>query len=697
MNIAHYVLSMSPMKFLKKQSKVPFLRIALSLVGLLGCYLGISSFQDYRQTSDLELLTSGYPRAFFFRRSENVTSDYDTWERTFSRLGGIMGKTQNEELLGRKLSLPFFQKYKREHPLQAVFLHYNGNARDPLDGDAFFDGHWIYYEGTNLLEDINAREGEMMIKVADASLFKMNIGRYNNKNDDLAICKKNKDGSLDWSYAEQLKLVNADYKNNILTVRRAQYGSTSRKFDAANSVVSPHAVEGPWGEKNNLLWLYNHSDVSPRNKDGKTCDDILIQEIASKFKLGGELFVFDGVEFDVLWNELKTENNETSRKADVDANGKGDNGLVKGINVYSVGVFNFCKNLRSAIGPEKLIMADGMTSMFQRGVGYLNGIESEGWPHLKDPEVNDWSGGWNRHLFWNENSFQPSFNYINFKYAQNITPPPIGRQRLGWAVAQMLGVNVTSSGYILEKPADGIRIAINDEFVAGNKQKKYWLGYPKGPTVRLALQQPDLLKNKGIKPDEGFLKNIAGENLAVKLEGNVINLKSSKQGNMKFAIENVPANGPDLMISFKVKCDPRTGYPVNMPRLLNISYKGDAQKIMTFCNGKWFNATFYFRDVKEEKLIVQFDIESNELLSIKDITVHAYPDVAYRLFDNGLVLANPSLKPFEFDLKKIAPGIKLARLQGTAIQDVITNNGKMVSDKLMIGEREGLFLEVTGK
>jgi len=370
---------------------------------------------------------------------------------------------------------------------------------------------------------------------------------------------------------------------------------------------------------------------------------------------------------------------------------------LNGINVYSVGVFNFCKNLRAAMGADKLIMADGMTSMFQRGVGYLNGIESEGWPHLKDPEVNDWSGGWNRHLFWNENSFQPAFNYINFKYAQNITPPPIGRQRLGWAVSQMLDANVTSGGYILEKPVNGIRLAITDEFVAGAKQQKYWLGYPKGPTVRLALQQPDLLKNKGIQPDETFLKTIVGENVAVKMDGNAIALSASKQGNMKFAIENVPTNGSDLMISLKVKCDPRKGYPANMPRLLNVSYKGNAQQNMTFCNGKWFNATFYFRDIKEDKLSLMFDIESNELLMIKDITVHAYPDVAYRIFDNGIVLANPSLKPFEFDLRKIAPGLKLSRVQGTAGQDTDTNNGKMVGDKLMIGEREGLFLQVNGK
>lgn len=71
-----------------------------------------------------------------------------------------------------------------------------------------------------------------------------------------------------------------------------------------------HAVEGPWGEKNNLLWLYNHSTESFKDKQGRTCDDVLIAELASKFAAGGELNAFDGVEFDVLANEFEKSANK---------------------------------------------------------------------------------------------------------------------------------------------------------------------------------------------------------------------------------------------------------------------------------------------------------------------------------------------------------------------------------------------------
>lgn len=668
---------------------------SLFAVATIAVVFACLSFERSSNTKWPSLISDGYPRAFFFRRSENmIVAGYENWEKTFIRLGGIMGKTQNEEIVNRKTSLPFFQKFKQKHPEQAVFLHYNGNGRDPLEGEKFFAGHWLYYEGTPLLESINDNNRQVTIKVKDAAVFKMKTGRLKNKNDELAICALNENGSPDWNYAEQLTLADADYANNTITVNRGRYGTRPLRFEAGKSIVLPHAVEGPWGNESNLLWLYNHSSTSPKDKNGKTCDDILIEDIASKFKTKGELSMFDGVEFDVLWNELKNENNLSARKIDVDGDGKGDNGIVNGVNVYSIGVFDFCRNFRDAMGPDKMIMADGMTYMFQRGVGYLNGIESEGWPHLKDPEVSDWSGGWNRHLFWNENSFRPAFSFINFKYAQNIIPAPLGRQRLVWAVSQLLDASITGGGYILEKPVNGIKLAINDEFVAGDRQQKSWLGFPKGPAVRLALHQPDLLKDKGRNPDKAFLNNITGENLDIKLDKNAIRIQSAKKGNLKFSLKDIPASGPDLMVSLKIRCDPRIGYPAKMPRLLHVSYDADPQRNMSFCNDKWFTATFYFRDVKEDKLSLLFDLESNESLLIKDITAHAYPDVVFRVFDNGVVLANPSLHPFTFDLAKVAPGIKLHRLQGTESQDRITNNGQPVGDKITIAEREGLFLQV---
>ncbi len=138
------------MRALKKAGKIVLMLISV------GCFFITVSFIKNKKIARPTLMNAGYPRAFFFRRSEDlITAGYENWEKTFNRLGGIMGKTLNEELVNRKISLPFFQKFKQNNPTQAVFLHYNGNARDPLDGEIFFPGYWLYYEGTPLLQNID--------------------------------------------------------------------------------------------------------------------------------------------------------------------------------------------------------------------------------------------------------------------------------------------------------------------------------------------------------------------------------------------------------------------------------------------------------------------------------------------------------------------------------------------------------------
>ncbi len=640
-----------------------------------------------------ELFTEGYPRAFFFRQSESLTKlGYDDWNKTFNRLGGIIGKCLNEEIPERDTNIPFFTQFKLEHPGQLVMLHYNGNGRDPRDnGYKFYAGHWLYFEGVKNRSEIKEEEGICEIEVEDAGIFKTKIGRYENANEDIGICRLTEDGKPDWDYSEQVQLVSVNLKKNTIKVRRAQYGSGAKQFDAGLALVSPHVTEGPWGENNNIMWLYNHSTYCPKDKYGKTCDDILVEELVERLSSNGELACFDGVEFDVLWNEV---NHATfGRKVDTNADGKGDNGIINGVNEYSAGVFNFCKQLREKIGPEKLIMADGMTSQFQRGINYLNGIESEGWPIHRDPEIKDWSGGWNRHLFWNQNAFQPAFSFINFKYIKNTELPPEGRQRLVWAVAQLLDARITHSGYTIKRPEDGIHRSIIDEFVAGGRQQKYWLGKPLGETVRIALQQNDLLKGNGTKLTDEFLKKFSGDNAIFGKDGNSIKISARNNENCVFSINKIPCDGPDLLVSVKLKCDPRRGYPEEMPRLLNVSESNNPYKLMSFVNGDWFHATFYFRDVQEKTIDLNFEMESNEPFWMKEFTVHAYPDVAYRKFENGLVLVNPSHHNYTFNISEIGGENPYYHLQATLGQDTKVNNGQKVGKTLTLQEREGMFLE----
>jgi acyl-CoA reductase-like NAD-dependent aldehyde dehydrogenase len=47
---------------------------------------------------------------------------------------------------------------------------------------------------------------------------------------------------------------------------------------------------------------------------------------------------------------------------------------------------------------------------------------------------------------------------------------------------------------------------------------------------------------------------------------------------------------------------------------------------------------------------------------------------------------------YDFDLRKIAPGVRYRRLRGSSQQDPTTNNGRPVGDTVTLAPRDGLFL-----
>jgi len=89
---------------------------------------------------------------------------------------------------------------------------------------------------------------------------------------------------------------------------------------------------------------------------------------------------------------------------------------------------------------------------------------------------------------------------------------------------------------------------------------------------------------------------------------------------------------------------------------------------------------------------LHLEIEGGAPLWLSRLAAYAYPDVMYREFENGLVLANPSLRAFTFDLAKLLPNRTWRRLRGSPLQDPQTNNGARVAGAVTLGARDALFL-----
>ena len=826
----------------------------------------------------LRIYEDKYPRVFFFRQSEGMAANqrlsYEYWENTFDRLMGIEGKVLEEEVPGRSIrNIEFFTRFKKHHPDQLVLLHFNGNARDPrFDSGRFFAGHWVYYHGARILSDVAAEKGESEIRVSDSTLFRVKMGRYRNANEDIGLCMLDENGRPNWHTSEQVQLVSIDHSRNIIRVRRGCYGTTPRIFPANRAYAAAHVTEGPWGRQSHLLWFYNYSTKCPKDKSGRTSADVLVDHLAALFGSDGPLHAFDGMEFDVLHDRC---GGGVKRGPDCDADGHPDRGYFDGVNTYGIGVIEFCRKLRRRLGDDVIILADGHSVNNQRAFGILNGIESEGWPALRDHQIDDWSGGLNRHFFWDQNARQPGFNYINHKFTTPSGQPGVNRRPdMPFAIHRLVfaaGVFTNSAICYSFAPPDDMDglLGIWDEFRMGRASELGWLGRPLGPAVRLAKQQPDILAGKGRDIGPHFLKMLEGLDveLAYKCGALKVTARDRHVSQMALRLKDVPCKGPDLFVSVTARAAPRACYPEEMARLMWVGvapdqykltradlprtgvrlrdkkeiglnsdtgavvrfqsnvvieekrhdcyfvhppYKGKSagytywqrqlrippsaeldfylgmgqksparsdgvifaveisevrkdkagrpyevfrhtqkahrwthhtvplnrwagksvllkfisdcglandttadhsywadvcvlspesekdrtkpMKFMTWCNQKDFTSGFYFSDVRSGNIDLEFVVEGSEPFWISELTVHAHPDVMYREFENGLVLANPSPRHYTFDINKLSAGRRFHRIRATSKQDTTQNNGNVVSDKVVVGPKDALFL-----
>lgn len=657
-----------------------------------------------------EILDAGYPRAFFFRSSEAAAArgiPFAKFEATFSQLDGIMGKAQDEEIPGRSSNIDYFTRFKLAHPTQAVLLHFNGNARDPrFHGERYFAGHWLYYNGCRVLEPLPAAGGEVTIRVQNPRLFKVDTGRYGNSNEDLAICAIGPDGKPDWRRCEQVQLLAIDVAGKTLKIRRGAYGTKPLAFPKGSHIAA-HASEGPWGKQSNLLWHYNFSTTCPRDAQGRTCAEVLAAELAEWFAPNGALHAFDGLEFDVS-NFERGGGARGGRGFDADGDGRRDDGVIGGLNVYGLGQTAFHAALRQALGEGRIIQADGASAHNQRSFGILNGIESEGFPFLNDYEMVDWSGGLNRHLAWRAWARPPAFNYINHKFMERgggdagRATVPFSTHRLVFAAAMFTDAALCCS--YLPTGAPGELAPIWDELIMGAERRKHWLGRPVGETVRLGQRAPDLLAGAGTRMDAAFAARwrSAGAAVASAPDGELkLAGRRAVDGRLSATLTGLNLPQGDLLVYLTLRGEPRAGYPASVPRQAWLACEREDKKpagpltperIMCWVGEKKLLAGFYFRDVGPAAVRLTLDVEGSEPVYVSGLTVHNAPDAMARRFEHGLVLANPSTRDYTFKLEELAPGAAWRRLKGTAPQDPRTNNGAAVGPTVTLGARDGLFL-----
>jgi hypothetical protein len=113
---------------------------------------------------------------------------------------------------------------------------------------------------------------------------------------------------------------------------------------------------------------------------------------------------------------------------------------------------------------------------------------------------------------------------------------------------------------------------------------------------------------------------------------------------------------------------------------------------MTYVGESLFESTFYLREVRTPAVDLTFEIERSGAVKVRGLAAYPQPDALAREFENGVVLVNPALSPFTFDLAGLFAGSRFRRIAGSPQQDPRTNNGQPVDGRVTLDERDGLFL-----
>ena len=678
-------------------------------------FLFSQSPKQWKTPEKLNIMQQDYPRTFYFRQTERPEyyMNYKDWQNEWDGLMGIQGKALGEELADRSLKhVKYYSQFKKDHPEQMVLLHFNGNACDPMfETNEFFDGHWLYSNGPKITDDIPENWTYSEIKVEDASYFVKYTGRFFDRKEDVAIVSLDENGKPDWFHCEQAIIRDIDYENNIITVARGAYKDRPLSFKAGKARVMAHVVEGPWfggletqNQGNNMLWYYNHSTTCPRDEKGRNCNDVMAELMAKRFLPGADLYYFDGFELDVLFNTLEHNSYfylgdlgpDKKRAPDCDGDGVADMGFINGVNVYERGVYEYIKKQREEldkIDPNILFLADAGHKT-QHNFGDLNGVESEGFHH--------WSNI-NTHFFWNVNAHEPRFSYINHKF-KHMGENFWQNHRIALSAAMHAGSAVAQ--YVPQPPRnpDG-SIGIWDEFVCGVENKAGWMGKPVADVVHLVEQEKDMLD--GAKPSKKLINKMQFINCSGTIENGMIKVSgNASTGDMRIIIPDVELPDKEFTLAITSHCDPKKGYDPEYGRKMWVRpvdengasildstewYWKMRDRMFAYMNNKSFTNYIFFDDTEKTTINIEIRFVSHEPVYIKSLKLFAAPDAKIREFENALVITNPGIHDYIFDLEKLTPGKKYRRIKGFEYQDTVTNNGKPVDEQITL-KKDALFL-----
>ncbi|WP_111708871.1 hypothetical protein [Lutibacter citreus] len=665
--------------------------------------LALVCSNSFSQKSFSSIAEDRYPKTVAFRSTEYalrkkifvVDSAFNKvdgkkitqvqFARDMSRFPVIMGKMVDEERTGgTNKVLKGYSFSKKENPESKVILHFNGRNRRPEfltnKNEPFYPGHWLYRVPNEIIQRGAISKEQKSFVLKDVSMFK----GVNFKKKNIVFCLyavKNK--VKDFYHSEYVKVTDVDFKNNKIIVDRGYFKSISKEYKDDFGIAELAVFE----RKGNYRLYYNFSKLSPKDKYGRTSNEALADEIKSL--KNGKLKAIDGVIFDAA--SFTAPFKYFDGNVDLNIDGVPEKfGFKNGVNQMMIGYDDFFKTIRTKMGPDFIVMADSRTAFHNRSFTYLNGTESEGWPQKKDGEfLLQWSTGLARHEFINDRLFDDTSNKL-IQFNVNVGSLNSGQQRLIQVAAACESAAHTAK-YVLDNNTGKV-VGFTDEMSKGIENDfSGWLGEPLSSIKTLATEETSFKEVNNLEFKE------------------INELTETEMPASEIILNNIEIKGKQFYVRFKIKGEPLENYPENIPRVCSVevfpenssSFKNKLpekgiksltpyrQEFYVDKKGQEYGA--YFRWISDSKVKLKFTIEGIESANIEWVRLYNTPDIIHREFENGIVIGNPSLESFEFDLEKEYPNQSFKKIKG--FFNPRYNTGEIIGDKIILNSLDGIFLE----
>ena len=212
------------------------------------------------------------------------------------------------------------------------------------------------------------------------------------------------------------------------------------------------------------------------------------------------------------------------------------------------------------------------------------------------------------------------------------------------------------------------------------------LGSPVGHTINLADRQPALELPEVSVQDGVRLTPAHG---AIEVTNTSADVKETR-----LTWKGLKTSGPDLLVEVTLHGLRFANGPKETNRVFVVGVPGAKplfSGIPIDLHETDHSYTFYFPDAPPSPEL-QLAVEGSEPFWISSITAHAYPHVSYREYERGVVVVNPSPRPFSFQLAELLPGKSYIYLHGYSEQEPVAGNSSVVGPTLELPARHNVVL-----